>query len=332
MKVLYLAFAVALASTLAVCVYVPVARGLGWVDRPNSRSAHRVPVPNSGGLAILPILLVGLIVLAPVAGTPGDALPVEALALVLGAVALLAGIGAWDDRRNLGAGLRLGCFLALSLVVTLWWFPPRSPLAFFGTATLAVALTWLVNLYNFMDGLDGIAALQCVAVAGGLALHGHLAGAPLLFQGFCLVVAGAYLGFLAFNWPPARLFMGDAGSLPAGFLLGWIALWGASAGFLPVTVWLLLMSPFLVDTSWTLASRILRRERLMEAHGQHLYQRLARRWGSHRRVDTALLGLHLLWLQPLALLCVIYPGHMQTILALGLFPQLFLMVRLRGLK
>ena len=126
--------------------------------------------------------------------------------------------------------------------------------------------------------------------------------------------------------------MGDAGSLSAGLLLGWLGLWGWRDDWLEPAAWLILMSPFVVDASWTLAARALRGAVLTEAHREHAYQRLARHWASHRRVAVALLLLHLVWLQPLALLTTLFPRHGVTFLAVGLFPQLLLMASIRRLK
>jgi Fuc2NAc and GlcNAc transferase len=217
------------------------------------------------------------------------------------------------------SALALGCYWPLT-DLPLWWFP-----------LVALALTWQLNLYNFMDGIDGIAALQCVLVAGGLALLSVQVGGPAAFSLVAVTIAGAYAGFLIFNWPPARLFMGDAGSLSAGLLLAWLGLWLWRDGVLPVSVWLLLMSPFLLDTAATLLARMRRRERLTEAHKSHLYQRLARHLGSHRRVDYGLLLLHLLWLLPLSFAIALELLPAWTSIALGLFPQFLLMVKFRRL-
>jgi Fuc2NAc and GlcNAc transferase len=318
-------------AALAVAAYLRLARRRGWVDAPNHRSSHRRPTPNSGGVAVVPVFI-ALVAASVALDGPGSAvLRAEVLAL-LAAAGLICIIGAVDDRRHLPAGPRLTLFLATSTLLVVTVLAPSGVAAWAAAGLLAVGLAWLVNLYNFMDGLDGIAALQCVLVAAMLAAVAHGAAAPPVYTVVAAVLCGSFLAFLLFNWPPAKLFMGDAGSLSAGLVLGWLGLVGWCDGWVPAPVWILLMSPFLLDTGWTLLVRLRRGAPLAQAHREHLYQRLARRWRSHRAVALALLVLHLLWLQPLVLLQLRFPVRAETILLLGLFPQLLLMVRLRRLQ
>lgn len=327
---LWTGFLAATLSAVLIALYLPFARRLGWVDTPNSRSAHTQATPNSGGVAVVASVILVLLI-TPVAAGVSRALPAHAPAMAA-ALLFICLIGAWDDRKHLSAGFRLSCFFATAAVVVWLWLAPDSGAATVLTLVMTVAFVWLLNLYNFMDGLDGLAALQTVAVAVGLLGQGWLLSAGPVFLMVAAAVGGAYFGFLVFNWPPARLFMGDAGSLSAGFLVGGLGIWGWQAAYLAPEAWVLLMSPFILDASATLAERIYRRERLTVAHRNHLYQHLARRWGNHRSVVLALLGLHLLWLQPLALACALFPGHAQTFLIMGLFPQLFPLVRKASMK
>jgi Fuc2NAc and GlcNAc transferase len=320
-----------LLSLLAVGLYLPLAGRLGQLDAPNQRSAHGRPTLSSGGLAVVAALLLSLC-LAQLAGW-------SALAgrewLALGLTAVLSLVGAADDRRSLSVTVRLGWFFLLSAVLlwaypllqTRWW---SADLAFL--LLLLVALVWLLNLYNFMDGIDGIAALQCVLVCLSLILAGSLLGADRDYLLLCAVTGAAYGGFLCFNWPPARLFMGDAGSLSAGFLLGWLGLWGVSAQGLDPLAWLLPMSPFLLDTAFTLLRRARRRERLTQAHSGHVYQRLARRLQSHRRVDVGLLSLHLLWLLPWQFAAADGRVSYPLALCLALLPQFVLIAKSASFK
>lgn len=329
MSALYWGLASALLAGAAVGAYLHLARERDWLDVPNHRSSHARAMPSSGGIAVVGVLLAVLPVLA---ACGADAMLSRALTVPLSCIVAVCVIGAWDDRRSLSAPLRLFLFLGLSMLLVAHLFSPATASDWIVVIALGVGLAWLVNLYNFMDGIDGIAALQCVLSAAAIGGLSTLAGAPSLYTGTAVAIAGAYAGFLAFNWPPARLFMGDAGSLSAGMLLGWLGLWGWRDGWVPAEAWLLLLSPFLVDTGWTLIDRARRGARLAEAHREHLYQRLARRWCSHRRVDLALLSMHALWLQPLAVLTLLYPDQRQTFLAMGLFPQFFLIVRTRRLQ
>lgn len=318
-------------AAFAVAAYLPLASRRGWVDAPNHRSSHRRPTPNSGGVAVVPVFLVLVAACSALARPEDVALRAEILAL-LAATGLVCVIGAVDDRRHLPAGLRLILFLTASVATVLIILAPDGVAALIVAGLLGVGLAWLVNLYNFMDGLDGFAALQTVLVAAMVAAVAHAAAAPPVYTVVAAVLSGCFLAFLAFNWPPAKLFMGDAGSLSAGLVLGWLGLVGWREGWVPAPVWVLLMSPFLLDTGWTLLARLRRGAPLTQAHREHLYQRLARRWQSHRAVALALLALHLLWLQPLVLVQLRYPGLAGTILLLGLFPQLLLIVRLARLQ
>lgn len=319
-------------AAVTLMLYLPLARRLAWVDAPNHRSSHERATPGSGGVAVIAALLVTLAV-ALFLEAPATGAPEAQLAWLLAATTALCAMGAWDDRYPLPASLRLCTTLVLCAGLQIVLLAPGTAAAWALALALAVALAWLVNLYNFMDGIDGLAAAQCVLAAVGLALLAGLADvATGRFQMLALCIGGAYLAFLLFNWPPARLFMGDAGSLSAGLLLGWLGLWGWREGWVAPAAWLLLMSPFVIDASWTLIARALRGARITEAHREHLYQRLARHWGSHRRVTVALVLVHLVWLQPLALLAALYPRQSMTFLALGLFPQLLLMASARRLK
>ncbi|EAQ96798.2 UDP-N-acetylmuramyl pentapeptide phosphotransferase/UDP-N-acetylglucosamine-1-phosphate transferase [Congregibacter litoralis KT71] len=312
---------------LGTAAYLPLARRWRLIDEPNHRSAHAVVTPSSGGLAIVAAVVLSLIA-AQLSGTIAAD---PAVAVMIGALILLCLIGAWDDRRALPVALRMPVFLLLSAVAVLAC-SDASAMPVWSWPLLILAFAWLLNLTNFMDGIDGLAALQTLLVAGGMTVLGIAGGAEEDFVTLCVIVAGAYGGFLFFNWPPAKLFMGDAGSLSAGFLMGWLGLWTWQGGDLSPVAWFLLMSPFLLDTGITLVERALHGEPLTQAHSRHCYQRLARHWGSHARVDGALLLLHGCWLLPLALMTEFSSWPQWTLLVLGLFPQLFLIAKLRRLQ
>lgn len=314
------------AVLLLTAMYVPLGRGLDQLDRPSGRSAHDRPVVSSGGVAVIGGLLLVL--------STASALDLVAFSLrersALMLIAVLCLVGFADDRRNLPVRFRLCVFFVISMVISALYLGTADLNKVGGwilLVTVGLALAWLVNLFNFMDGIDGIAALQCSLVAAGLATIGWLGGAPPSFLAAATAVSAAYAAFLGFNWPPARVFMGDAGSLSGGFYLGWLGLWAGVEGYIDPVVWLVLMSPFLLDTGYTLALRMLRGERVTQAHNKHVYQRLARRWKSHRRVDLALLALQLLWLLPLVIAMHVLALPGLVALALALLPQLILMAK-----
>lgn len=248
------------------------------LDHPNERSLHTVPVPRTGGLGIMAGVAGGFLLL----GVPHW--PVLAGALAL------AGISLADDIRGLPVLARFAGHLAVAAaLVALYWSAFPHPLL---AAATVVALGWITNLYNFMDGSDGLAGGMALIGFGAYALAAALAGHAAL-AGASAVVAAAAAGFLAFNFPPARVFMGDAGSVPLGFMAGALGLAGWSAGAWPPWFPVLVFSPFIVDATVTLLRRALRRERVWQAHREHYYQRMVQLGFGHRGTALAWYGLML---------------------------------------
>lgn len=246
--------------------------GRGWaghlaIDTPNQRSLHVAPTPRIGGVIMVPMALATSI---PVSAWPG-LLPVLAAAL--------CALSFVDDRWELPIALRLVSHLAAATLLCQSLLASPSPWVL---ALAVLALVWAINLFNFMDGSDGL--------AGGMALFGFATmGWALLdsvpeMANLALCLAAASAGFLLLNFSPARVFMGDAGSVPLGFLAGGIGIAGWRHGVWPAWFPLLVFSPFVVDASVTLARRVLRRERFWRPHRDHYYQRLVRMGWSHRRV------------------------------------------------
>jgi len=274
------------------------------VDVPNARSSHTVPTPRGGGLAIVVTILAAL----PILGISGALTWREAWGM-FGAGALVALIGFADDHGHILRRWRLLAHFvaAASLVASIGGLPPLSVFDLtlsaawirYGLAVLYVV--WLLNLSNFMDGIDGIASIEAITVSFGGALL-YLLAAPGEVRWLSpLVLAGATLGFLVWNWPPARIFMGDVGSGFLGLMLaalsleaGWVAprlFWG----------WVILLGVFVVDATVTLIRRAARGDRFYEAHRSHAYQHAAARWGAHLPVTIAVGVVTLIWLLPLAL-------------------------------
>ncbi len=278
------------------------------LDVPNQRSSHTVPTPRGGGLAIVAVVLAGTL-LACAAGALSAA---QALALG-GGGAMVAGIGWLDDHRPIPAAWRFAVHIAASVWAVAWLggMPQlevgalRLGLGAAGALLAVGALVWLTNLYNFMDGIDGIAGGEAVAVGG-------VGGALLWAAGerglaaVALTAAAAAAGFLLWNWQPARIFMGDVGSGFLGFLFGALALASERAEGPPALVWMLLLGVFVVDATLTLFRRAARGERLHEAHRRHAYQRAVQSGWSHARVAAAVLAVDALlaalgaaaWLRP----------------------------------
>lgn len=261
------------------------------LDHPNHRSLHRQPVPRTGGVAIL----TGLAGAGAVLGAVVWPWPMALWGLLLGTLAI-AGVSLWDDYRPLPWRVRLMVHLLAALVVVAGFTPGvlvlpgldiRPPLWLAAPLTL-LGVAWLVNLYNFMDGLDGLAGGMAVVGFGSLALAGDRAGDEA-FAATTGLVAAASAGFLVWNWPPARIFMGDVGSSSLGYLAAAACLAADQRGLLPLWAGLLIFSPFVVDATVTLLQRLHRREPLSEAHRSHHYQRLAMHWGHRKTLGAALL-------------------------------------------
>ena len=247
------------------------------LDKPNERSLHVVPVPRTGGIAIMTGIVVAAFCLH--AG-PGLIVPAAALALA----------SYLDDRHALPASVRLGMHL-LAAGAFLWL--AGAPTAVALLFVLLLAIGWITNLYNFMDGSDGLAGGMAVIGFGTYGMAAWLAGNVELGL-LAWSIAAAAAGFLVFNFPPARIFMGDVGSIPLGFLAGALGVAGWLQGLWPLWFPLAVFAPFIVDASMTLARRLLRGERVWEAHRQHYYQRLILSGWSHRRTALSEYGLMVL--------------------------------------
>jgi Fuc2NAc and GlcNAc transferase len=262
------------------------------LDIPNERSSHSVPTPRGGGLAIVAVVLAGLLILA----WAGEVAPRLAIALGGGGV-LVAVVGWLDDRRGVRPSARVLVHAAAAGWTVAWLggMPDLTlnagpaHLGFGGTLLALLGIVWLTNLYNFMDGIDGIAAAEAltVAVAGALLLVSRWPSLALI----AMLVAAAAGGFLVWNWPPARLFMGDVGSGFLGYMFGGLALASENARALPALLWLILLGPFFVDATVTLLRRMARGERWYVAHRAHAYQRAVQAGWSHRQVTALVAGL-----------------------------------------
>ncbi len=293
MSVLWLIPLVAVLSALGCGAYLGLARHRQWLDHPNERSAHALPTPHGGGVPLLLAWAAG-VGLAALLGVDWAPAYLWLLGLALGLMLL----GLLDDTLDLPVVLRFAAYALCCALGTALLLPSGAPLWLL--ALIALALLWGLNLYNFMDGIDGFAATQCLMACGAGALLALVYGGGTEYALFCILLAASQLGFLAWNLPPAKLFMGDAGSVPTGFLLGGLALWGEVTGDLPAASWLILLAVFITDASWTLVARLIRGENVTQAHREHLYQRLARRSGSHLWVLVGLLVVLAFWLFPLA--------------------------------
>jgi Fuc2NAc and GlcNAc transferase len=325
---------VAMTATIALCVALCVLSAVltrfvhgvsarfHLLDMPNERSSHTRPVPRTGGIAIAIVLLGGIALLAAM-----DALaPQLARAIVPAGVALVA-VGVVDDLRGVPAWARL-----LVHVASVGWFlamiggAPDFGIAWLQRSDVVrwsvtfIGLVWLLNLFNFMDGIDGLAASEAVFTPLGMvalaSLHkvsGHALTLPL-------IVAAVPLGFLRWNWPPARVFMGDAGSGLLGFMMGAMIVIADHELGLSWAVSVILLGVFIIDATTTLICRMFRGDKWYSAHRSHAYQHLSRRLKSHKAATSLLLLVNVLWLLPLAYAAAEWPRWSVVFVAVALAP------------
>ncbi|MGV8864519.1 MAG: MraY family glycosyltransferase [Pseudomonas sp.] len=284
-----------------------IARSL--MDIPNARSSHSLPTPRGGGVAIVLAFLLALGLLFGL-----GALTYSDFLAIAGAGGLVAVIGFMDDHGHIAARWRLlGHFTAAAWMLA--WLGGLPAISLFGAtfslgwvghALTLLYLVWMLNLYNFMDGIDGLASVEAVCAAlGACLLYGLSGHADSIWAPFLLAVSVA--GFLCWNFPPARIFMGDAGSGFLGIVLGGLSLqaaWILSSLFWG---WLILLGVFVVDATFTLIRRLLRGDKVYEAHRSHAYQFASRAYGRHLPVTLAVALINVLWLLPIAV-CVVCFG------------------------
>jgi Fuc2NAc and GlcNAc transferase len=272
------------------------------IDLPNARSSHTVPTPRGGGVAIVLTFLL----LTSALGAKG-LIEKRLLIALIGAGLLVAVLGFLDDRAHMSARWRFLGHAAAAVWVVVWMESiPAVPLlgqlidlGIWATLLSVFYLTWMVNLFNFMDGIDGIASVEAITAALGGALVWWLAGAGTGWV-LALVFAACVGGFLIWNFPPARIFMGDAGSGFLGLVVGLLSLWCGQAAPHLFWAWFILIGCFMVDGTTTLVRRVLRREKFNEAHHSHAYQYAARQAGRHLPVTLAVVVINVVWLLPLA--------------------------------
>lgn len=294
----------------------------GVLDVPNERSSHVVPTPRAGGVAIVITNTVGMSVLAIL-----DGLSIDLFMAMAGGGLAIAITGFVDDRHRLSAKVRLAIHFAAALWA-LAWLGGLPPLRF-GELTFsfgwegyvlgALGIVWTLNLFNFMDGIDGIAASEAafIACAGTvLTLSGEFSSEAAA----AAVLAAACGGFLLWNWPPAKIFMGDVGSGYLGYGIVVLALAAARDNSVALLVWLILGAIFFIDATVTLVRRVARREPAFEAHRSHAYQWLARRWASHKYVTLLAIGINTLWLLPCAFLAAAQPRFAGWVALVALLP------------
>ena len=288
------------------------AKCMQLVDIPNERSSHVIPKPRGAGLIFSAVFLV----LFSWFAISEDLNPLITLAYIIGS-SILAGIGLLDDIEHVPAWIRFVCH---AFSVALLLFTLNTELNLINELWLLVFLflsgAWLINLYNFMDGIDGLAAIELLTVGTVLLLemtivpgNAHLL-LPIALLMSCMV------GFAVWNWAPAKIFMGDVGSGFIGFFFFYLIL----VSNFSLLTWGILLAGFWVDATYTLLYRMLTKQKWYQAHRTHAYQKLAIKWQSHAKVSMTLAAINIIWLFPLSLISIIIPATKWPLVFVAITP------------
>jgi len=310
---------VALGLSLGLSVQwlvVRIANRPQLLAQPNERSSHKDPTPTMGGIMIA-VVMIGYLL-----QTDDESAQLFAVAL-----AIVAGVGLWDDLKDLPSWLRLVVHIGTSAFAISTYAVSGEALAPGLLFIAVIGLAGFVNLYNFMDGIDGIAASQCLVFCVGVQIvAGPVPGAT---GSMLWLLSGVTLAFLAFNWPPARIFMGDIGSGFLGLAIGTVAIHLAVVAVVPLVASLILLAAFWFDATYTLCVRIVTRQEFTQAHRSHLYQRLAVARG-HLWTTIAYLIYAFVWLVPLAWLSATVPALEMLTLIVAIAPLALMCWRVRA--
>lgn len=302
------------------------------IDNPNERSSHSTPTPRGGGVAIVCSYLLALAML----------IYSQQLTLHIGIILMVAGfvialLGFLDDHGHINSMLRLAIhfFVAIGVVISLGGFAEVTifngmQLGFIANIIAVLFLVWLLNLYNFMDGINGIASIEAIMTTVSMAILYFILNTSLNSELLWLLSA-CVLGFLLWNFPKAKIFMGDACSGFLGLILGILALIALKENLALFCAWIICLGIFVVDATYTLIKRVLSGYKMYDAHRSHSYQILSRKWGSHTPVTLAIAAINLLWLFPIAYITTkqqwAYP---EFAVLIAYLPLIFLAIKLKA--
>lgn len=302
--------------------------GRRLLDTPNARSSHTQPTPRGGGLAIVVSSLLGIALTEFLSG--GEA---KLLMYLVAPGLLISAIGICDDLFSLNIKVRLAAqFLlaitatALILSTTDWSITTKATLGLIAI----IGLVWLTNLYNFMDGINGMATLEAIFVCCGMSFIFFLEGSNDQTIILMIILASACCGFLYWNFPAAKLFMGDAGSLFLGLTLGLLAVWTSSKNLATAATWIIMLGVFIVDASYSLGTRLITGQKFYLPHRSHAYQKLALHFRSHSKACLSLMSINLLWLLPLAISTILTKINPLAIVAIAYIPLIYAAYKIKA--
>jgi Fuc2NAc and GlcNAc transferase len=303
----YLFLFVAVSSWLGMFLYKKFAIHSGIVSNPNYRTLHESPIPSGGGVVFSLIFLIAIFL------TWQSLLFLTSLWLILGLGGFLTALfGFIDDVKNIGAKFKLLIQILLSSWAVFWLYSDNvlilNWIPFFITfPSLLFLMIWMMNAYNFIDGVDGMAASGAIFVSLTLALVLHLNSNSIELMSIFILLAASVSGFIFYNWPPATIFMGDAGSAFLGFIFGSLLLFSTLNEYISIWSWLTVFGYFIADTTVTQIARVILVKKWYLPHRSHAYQNLARINNSHIMVTSGVTLYNLLWVFPLTLLSGLYP-------------------------
>lgn len=311
-------------SVIGVLVYRKLAVRFNIVAKTNFRTLHNSEIPKGSGIVFALVFIILVFILSTQGLVSYD------LSILICWGGLVATIfGFIDDVIDVPAIIKLLVQISLcSFVVFSFGEAPllidtmQAPIniGIFGMVAYIGILVWLINLYNFMDGVDGMAASGTVFICAAVSTILFFVSGNIEISLVVALLAFSCLGFLIFNWPPASIFMGDAGSVFIGYIFGVLIIYTMLHSNITIWTWLTVFGYFGFDTTTTLILRVFRVKRWYGAHRSHAYQNLARVWDSHKKVTSIVLCYHLFWILPLTILSVSYSQYQEIICLLAIFP------------
>ena len=326
---LFIFFVLAFAMTYFMRAY---ALKKNIIDNPNERSSHSIPTPRGGGVAVVCSYLLALAVL----------IYSQQLTLHIGLTLIAAGfaislLGFLDDHGHINSMLRLAVhfLVAIGVVISLGGFSEviafnGLQLGFIANIIAVLFLVWLLNLYNFMDGINGIASVEAITTVVSMAILYYMLNTTLNSDILWLLATSVF-GFLLWNFPKAKIFMGDACSGFLGLILGILALIALKENLAFFCAWIIGLGVFVVDATYTLIKRVLSGYKMYDAHRSHSYQILSRRWGSHTPVTLAIAAINLLWLFPIAYITTTQQwAYPEFAVLIAYLPLIFLAIKLKA--
>jgi Fuc2NAc and GlcNAc transferase len=334
-----IATGIVIASVLAASFGLTIwvinnANSLGLIDIPNQRSSHTLPTPRGGGVVFTVTFYFGLLVLFALGVVNENWM----LGLLIGGP-LVAIIGFLDDRKSLPASMRLIVHFVAAIAtyaIISRMFSYHMEISFLPTENQIILgvfcvlyIMWMVNLYNFMDGIDGMAGTQGVVAALLSAALSFWQGSPQLGAVY-LLLAASVGGFLFHNWSPAKIFMGDCGAYFLGFVFATLALISKVYLGHSIHAHMILLGVFICDATYTLVLRAVQGKRVYQAHRDHAFQHAVQRGLSHRRVNLMWNAVTAFWLGPVAMASVIYPLQATLFLLLGYAPLVVMVAYMKA--